>query len=397
METNENYQIICKITPELYVNYYENIIDISTFKNRSFCLLYPDKIEYYSNIYQLLYKIPLDYDPTHLLTLTIKSKLYVIIRNIKSLYLYLLEDNFIYKTRIDLKDDITYLTKAKNNQILLCSKNKISFYAINNNFFLKTQNDIIIEEERFIENSSYFKSNKEIKEKIKEKESNSKNLLILKIFELEDSYIIIIKKELYEIEDETETSDCPCCCTYIVQETKFILLSIIKLNKKNQKMKNIYEFEIKFEFENQYNMYTLKEYFDISEGIKKSKQMYYFDDNIINSIEISENKVLFYNPELNNIEIININSSSFEQKYKSILYHLGLDIEKYKINFLSENCFYLIKYIYDQYSESADKKVTFIDNNKEDDYSYEIFFIKKINSLLFVCREFTLTISKKLI
>ena len=166
METNENYQIICKIK----TYFFENIIDISTFKNGSFCLLYPDKIEYYSNIYQLLYKIPLDYDPTHLLTLTIKSKLYVIIRNIKSLYLYLLEDNFIYKIRIDLKDDITYITKAKNNQILLCSKNKISFYAINNNFFLKTQNDIIIEEETFIENYLNFKTNKEIKEKIKEKE-----------------------------------------------------------------------------------------------------------------------------------------------------------------------------------------------------------------------------------
>jgi len=392
METNENYQIICKIK----TYFYENIIDISTFKNGCFCLLYSDNIEYYSNKYQFLYYIPLDYGPTHLLTLAIKSKLYVIIRNIKSLYLYLLEDNFIYKTRFDLKDEITFMTKAKNNQIIICSKNKISFYEIKDDVF-KAQNDIIIEEERFIENSLYFKTNKEIKEKIKEKESNISNLLILKIFELEDDYIIIIKKELYEIVDITETSDCPCCCAYIHQQTKFILLSIIKLNKKNQKMKNIYEFEIKFEFENKYYYDTLREYFDISEGKKKSNQMYYFDDNIINSIELFENKVLFYNPELNSIEIININSSSFEQKYKSILYHPGQDKEKYKINFLSENCFYLFKYIYDRYSGNVDKSVTFIDNNKEDDYSYEIFFIKIINSLLFVCGEDTLTISKKLI
>ena len=111
----EKYQFICSITNKLYDDYYENIIDISTFKNGSFCFLFPKKIEYYSNINKLLYDIPLDYYPTHLLTLAIKSKLYVIIRNTKSLYLYLLEDNFIYKTKIDFKDDITYMTKAKNN------------------------------------------------------------------------------------------------------------------------------------------------------------------------------------------------------------------------------------------------------------------------------------------
>ena len=71
MKLNRNYQIICKNTGI----FYEDIIDISSFKNGSFCLLYPDNIEYYSNIYRFLYDIPLDYDPTHLLTLTIKSKL----------------------------------------------------------------------------------------------------------------------------------------------------------------------------------------------------------------------------------------------------------------------------------------------------------------------------------
>ena len=212
---NDNYQIICKIPPEtdeLYEYYdeniYEDIVDISSFKNGSFCLLYPDKLVYYSKIYRFLYDIPLDYNPTHLLTLTIKSKLYVVVRNTKSLYLYLLEDAFIYKTKIDLNDDITCWTKAKDNQILICSKNKILFYEIKNNNFLKTQNDIIINEETFIENSPYFKTNKGIKEK----NSYSKNLLILKIFELESDYIIVIKKELYEIEDIKETSDCPQCC-----------------------------------------------------------------------------------------------------------------------------------------------------------------------------------------
>ena len=131
MEMNENYQIICKNT-EIF---YEDIVDISSFKNGSFCLLYSDKLEYYSKIYRFLYDIPLDYNPTHLLTLIIKSKLYAIVRNRKSLYLYLLEDDFIYKTRIDLKDDITYWTKTKDNQILICSENKILFYEIKNNNF----------------------------------------------------------------------------------------------------------------------------------------------------------------------------------------------------------------------------------------------------------------------
>ena len=54
MKLNRNYQIICKNTDI----FYEDIIDISSFKNGSFCLLYPDNIEYYSNIYRFLYDIP---------------------------------------------------------------------------------------------------------------------------------------------------------------------------------------------------------------------------------------------------------------------------------------------------------------------------------------------------
>ena len=134
-----------------------------------------------------------------MLTFAIKSELYVVVRNRKSLYLYIFEYDFIYyMTKIDLNEDITYWTKSKDNKIIICSKNRISFYEIEDDDFLKTQNDIIINEETFIENSPYFKTNKEIKEKIKEKGSNSKNLLILKLFELENDYIIVIKKELYE-------------------------------------------------------------------------------------------------------------------------------------------------------------------------------------------------------
>ena len=176
MEMNDNYQIICKNTEILY----EDIVDISSFKNGSFCLLYPDNIEYYSSIYEFLSDFPLDYDPTHLLTLTIKSELYVVVRNRKSLYLYLLEDDFIYKTRIDLNDDITYWTKTKDNQIVICSKNKISFYEIKNNYFLKTQNDIIIKEETFIENSPYFKTNKKMKKKNKRKRIKFKKFINIK-------------------------------------------------------------------------------------------------------------------------------------------------------------------------------------------------------------------------
>ena len=380
---NNNYQIMCKIT-EYYE--FEKIVDISTFKNGSFCLLYPDQLVYYSNEYIILSDIPLDYTPTNLLTLTIKSKLFAVARNKKSLYLYSLEDNvFIYKTRIDLKDDITYWTKTKDNQILICSKNKISFYEIKNNFFLKTQNDLIINEETFIENSQYFKTNKEIQEK----DFYLNNLLILKIFELENDYIIVIKKELYEIEDITETCDCPQCCTYICDQTSFILLSIIKLNKKEQKFKNIYEIEFQIKFTNNYNWETFYK------REESQNQLYYFDKTLINSIEILENKLLLYFPEQKNIEKIDINSS--EQKYKSVLYNPGENLESYKIIFLSENCFYICQYKYDKYSDFVEKDITFINNNKEGDYPYyNIILIKKINSLLFIFEDDTLTISKKI-
>ena len=136
-------------------------------------------------------------------------------------------------------------------------KNKISFYEIKNNYFMKTQNDIKIKEETFIENSPYFKTNEEIKEK----ESNSKNLLILKVFELENDYIIIIKKELYEENDIFIDGYSPQSSYFICRQTNLILLSTIKLNKKERKIKNIYEFKIKNEFEYGYNY---EEYYGIN-------------------------------------------------------------------------------------------------------------------------------------
>ena len=150
MYIDENYQIICNICPCYFEEIFEDIVDMSSFKNGSFCLLYKDKIEYYSRHYEFLYDIPLDYNPTNLLTLTIKSELYAIIRNNKSIYLYLLEDEFLYKTQVTLINDISYWTKTKDNQIIICSKNKISFYKINNNNFLKSQNDVEIDEETYI-------------------------------------------------------------------------------------------------------------------------------------------------------------------------------------------------------------------------------------------------------
>ena len=125
-------------------------------------------------------------------------------------------------------------------------------------------------------------------------------------------------------------------------------------------------------------------------------QLYYFDISIIDSIEILENKVLFYIPELKNIEIIDINSS-FEQKCKSILYNPEQNLESYKIIFLSENCFYIFKCKYERYSESVDKNLVLINNNKERDSPYYAVFIKKINSLLFVFEDNTLIILRKLI
>ena len=391
----ENYQIICKNRAYFYD---ENIIDISSFKNGSFCLLYSDKIEYYSSKYEFLYDISLDYNPTHLLTFAIKSELYVVVRNRKSLYLYIFEYDFVYyMTKIDLNEDITYWTKSKDNKIVICSKNRISFYEIEDDDFLKTRNDIIINEETLIENSPYYKTNEEIKEKIKEKESNSKNLLILKLFELENDYIIVIKKELYEEKKGITIGDCPQCSTYILKQTNLILLSIIKLNKKEKIIKNIYEIEITNKFKNEYYG---EEYYDVFRGKKERENpLYYFDNNIIDSIEILENKVLFYNPELKNIEIIDINSS-FEQKYKSVLYNPEQNLESYKIIFLSEKCFYIFKcrYEFERDSEYVNKTLDLINNNEYDDCPYyDIVFIKKINSLLFIFDQFSLTISKKII
>ena len=396
----KNNQIICKISKycDDWIDWdeseYGNILDISSFKNGSYCFLYSDKIEYYSRIFKRLDDISLDYNPTHLLTLTIKSKLYVIIRNSKSLYLYLLNDGFLFKTKIDLKNDISYWTKTKDNKIIICSKNEILFYEINNNNFIKAQNEIKIEEETFIENSSYFKNNKEIKDKLKKEEFNTKNLFILKVFELEKDYIIIIKKELYELKENfIETCDCPDCCTYIWDQTNFILLSIVKFNKKSQKMESIYEVEFKSKFRNEYNSTEYTAF--VLENKIKNNPFKYFDSNIIDSIEFLENKILFYNPEVNNVEIIDINSS-YPQKYKSILYNSGETIERYKIIYISENCFYRFIYKYNNYEEDINEEITFI-NNKEIDVCYDIVLIKKINSHLFVFESDTLTISKILI
>ena len=398
IEMYKNNQIICKIKQNWHD--FENILDISTFKNGSYCFLYSDKIEYYSRLYEFINDISLDYDPTHFLTLTIKSELYVIIRNNKSLYLYLLDDyEFLYLEKIDLKNDITYWTKTKDNKIIICSKNEILFYEINETNFVKTQNEIKIEEETFIENSSYFKNNKKIKDKLKKEESNSKNIFILKVFELEKDYIIVIKKELYELKDNyIETSDCPDCCTYIWDQTNFILISIIKFNKKTQKMENTYEIEFKSsKFRNEYYH---DEYYDLIVRKKgKKNPLTYFDNSIIDSIELLENKIMFYNPELNNVEIIDINSS-FRQNYKSILYNSSETIERYKIIFISENCFYKFEYIYYNDSENIVKIITFFDDKEKDKYYdeyYDIVLIKKMNSLLFVFENDTLTISKKLI
>jgi len=378
----EKFQFICSRTNKLYIDYYENTIDISTFKNGSFCFLYPNKVEYYSNINKLLYDIPLDYCPTHLLTLTIKSKLYAIIRNRKSLYLYLLENKFIYKTKIEIKYGITYMTNTKNNQIIICSKNIISFYEIKDDAF-KIQNDIIIEEQTFIENSLYFKTNKEIKEKIKDKESNSKNLLILKIFELKDDYIIVIKKQLYKIVDRrTVLFGLFSDSKYILDQKSLILVSIMRLSKKEQKIETIYENEFQIKFQNEYD-----DYYEIKEFIN---QLYFFDDNIINSIDVLNNKILFNISMLEYITIKEINSS-----LNSILYN-PIDIERYKIIYLSEKYYYIFEYTYDKYLKLTYTKRTLFKYDIKKDYSdYEIFFIKRINSLLFICGYDTFTISKK--
>ena len=173
----KHFQTICNI--ENYDR--DSCVDMSSFKNGSFCILYEDWIDYYSKHYEYLCHINLNYGPTHLLTLTINSELYVIIRNNKSIYLYLIKNEFLYKTEIHLMSEIVYWTKTKDNQIIICSKNKISFYKIYKNSFLKTQNDIQIEEEKYIENSLYFKNKKEdssINKYENEENTNFQNLTI---------------------------------------------------------------------------------------------------------------------------------------------------------------------------------------------------------------------------
>ena len=400
----KNYQIVCKI--KLPLDYededynYNNILDVSSFKDGSFCLLYSHKIEYFSKCYQFLYDIFLDYEPTHLLTFTIKSNLYVIIRNDKSLYLYLLKDEFLYKTQINLKNKISCWTKTKDNKVIIGSKNTISFYEINNNNILRTQNDIKIEEETFIQNSSYFKINEKEKDKIKDEDANTKNLSILKVFESEEDYIIIMKKKLYELNYINEIGDCPECSYYIYFQKNSILLFVSKLNKIKQKIKNIYEIEFKYEYNKYYYNHEL--YSIIYQKEAKKNIFKHFDDSISDSIGFFKNKVLFYIPKENKVEIIDINSD-LQQKHKSILYHSGEIIERYKINFISEKCFLRFKYIYDRDFEDVDerediedledlediderqeynKEIHFINNNKEY-YTYSTVLIKEINTLLF--------------
>ena len=293
--------------------------------------------------------------------------------------LYSLKDKFIFQTQINLTNDITYWNKTKYNKIVICSENVISFYGIKNNNFIKTQNDITIEEEAFIENSSYLKYKKE--EKI-----NSNNLLILKIYDMENDYIVIIKKEISEIQDIRDTDDCPCCNTYLVNQTNIILLSILKLTKKEHKIKIICEFELKNKFEHDYS---------VSDFVNKNPDpLYNFNESIINSIEFLENKIMFYNPELNNIKIIDVNKS-FGQKYESILYNSGEIRVRYKIIFISEKCFFRFKYKYENYAEDIlERELTFINDNEENNEDKYIILIKKMNSLLFLCDSDTLTIYK---
>lgn len=387
---DEHFQTICKIE-----KYIEECLDISIFKNGSFCLLYQNCIDYYSKHYKYLYTISLDYNPTHLLTLTINSELYVIIRNNKSIYLYLLKGEFLYKTQIHLMNDITYWTKTKDNQIIICSKNKISFYKIYNNYILKTQNDVKIEEETYIENSLYFKNKKKdssVGEIENEKNDNFPNLSIVKIIESDDDYIIIIKQEIGEKKDYLgDTSDCPCCAYCLYEQTNVKLLSLVKLSKKEKKIKIIYEIELK----NKYKYY--KPYIFYEESKINSRE--YYDKSICDSVGFLRNKFLFYIPQTKDVKIIDINSP-FGPKYESILYNSGEIIERYKIIFISEKCFFRFKYEYDKYDGNINYiDFSFIYNNNEDNigmYNVNVPFIKKLNSLLFVSEEFYLTIFKEL-
>ncbi len=385
----KHFQTICNI--EIYNRKY---IDMSSFKNGSFCILYENYIEYYSKHYEYLYYINLNYGPTHLLTLTINSELYVIIRNNKSIYLYLIKNKFLYKTEIHLMSEIVYWTKTKDNQIIICSKNKISFYKIYKNCFLKTQNDVQIEEETYIKNSLYFKNKKEhssINKYENEENTNFQNLSIAKIFELDDDYIIIIKQEIDKIDYFLgETSDCPCCSIIFYEQTDVILLSVLKLNKKEKKIKIVYEIELKNKFK--YNKYYCE---------KEINFMKYFDNSICDSIEFLENKIMFYIPQVNNVKIIDINSS-FRPKYESILYNSSEEcIESYKIIFISEKCFFRFKYKYYKNDGEMcldDGNLSFYYNNKEEEIYYNyLCLIKKMNLLLFELNEDYLTVSEEII
>ena len=385
----KHFQTICNIE-----NYgIDSYVDMSSFKNGSFCILYEDWIDYYSKHYEYLCHINLNYGPTHLLTLTINSELYVIIRNNKSIYLYLIKNEFLYKTQIHLMSEIVYWTKTKDNQIIICSKNKISFYKIYKNFFLKTQNDIQIEEEKYIENSLYFKNKKEdssINKYENEENTNFQNLTIVKIFELNEDYFIIIKQKIDKIIDILDIDgDCPCCYTKFYEQTNVILLSVLKINKKEKKIKIVYEIELKNK--NEYKLYGLQK--DVTNF------MDYFDKSICDSIEFLENKILFYIPQVDNVKIIDINSS-FKPKYESILYNTSEDVvEKYKIIFISEKCFfrYKYKYYYNGNEMNLDNAnfCFYYNNNKEE--IYDIPLMKKMNLLLFEFDGYYLTISEEII
>ena len=159
-------------------------------------------------------------------------------------------------------------------------------------------------------------------------------------------------------------------------------------------MKIIYEIEFK-------NIYK---YYEPPYGeYTKINSMEYFDKSICDSIGFSKNKVLVYIPQLNNVKIIDINSS-FGHKYESFLYTSGEDIERYKIIVISEKCFLRIKYEYDKDLGDIDyTELSFIYNNKKNHVATfyrnldDIPFIKKMNSLLFVLTQNNLTISKQII
>ena len=107
----------------------------------------------------------------------------------------------------------------------------------------------------------------------------------------------------------------------------------MRFSKKEQKIETIYENEFQIKFQNEYDGYY--------DGKEDINQLYYFDDNIINSIDVLDNKILFSISELDHIKIKEINSS-----LKSILYNPSDDIERYKIIYLSENFYYIFKYTY---------------------------------------------------